>query len=136
MITYRKNVPDKWEQSSFEDTVVPVLGQDATMYICEQEVVLEDLAMREIRRLSGDGHQTSVITTNRFVSKEVAAGRMFGRWVQEKFFRYLIADYDFDKMISFGTEEVGQGREVVNPEWRKADYHLKKQREKTGRLSA
>lgn len=136
VITYRKNVPDKWDESSFKDTVVTVLGQNATTHICEQEVVLDGFTMREIRRLGEDGHQTSVITTNRFISKEVAAGKMFGRWVQENFFRYLIADYDFDKMISFGTEEVNQDREVVNPQWRKADYRLKKQREKSGRLKA
>jgi|GEM_PF-3349181 len=31
---------------------------------------------------------------------------MFGRWSQENFFRYLIADYDFDKMIEFGVETI------------------------------
>lgn len=60
VITYRKNVPDKWDESSFKDTVVTVLGQNATMHICEQEVVLDGFTMREIRRLGEDGHQTSL----------------------------------------------------------------------------
>lgn len=61
---------------------------------------------------------------------------MFGRWVQENFFRYLIMDYDFDKMIEFGTIAIDQNKEVVNPLYRKLTHQLKKEREKTQRLKA
>ena len=66
----------------------------------------------------------------------VVAGRMFGRWVQENFFRYLIMDYDFDKMIEFGTVAIDQNKEVVNPLHRRAAYQLKKEKEKIQRLKA
>jgi chromosome segregation ATPase len=61
---------------------------------------------------------------------------MFGRWSQENFFRYLIEDYDFDKMVSFGIEPVDPEKEIVNPQYRKLTHQLKKLREKIQRLEA
>jgi len=92
--------------------------------------------LREVRRLTDSGHQTSVITTNNVISIEQVAGRMFGRWSQENFFRYMIMDYDFDKMIEYGTEEIYENKEVVNPIYRQLSHKLKKEREKTVRLKA
>lgn len=136
IITYRKNVKDTWDEQSFKPMNVKVLDQTITMRICERETALGGLSMREIRRLTDSGHQTAVITTNRVISTEVAAGRMFGRWSQENFFRYMIIDYDFDKVIQFGTEDIDENKEVVNPEYRKLSHTLKKEKEKTARLKA
>ncbi|MEJ7736977.1 MAG: putative transposase [Chitinophagaceae bacterium] len=136
VITYRKNVKDKWPEESFVSMDATVLNQTITMRICEQRTTLSGFGFREIRRLSGDGHQTSIITTNEVISTSTVAGRMFGRWSQENFFRYLIADYDFDKMINFGVETIDETKEVVNPPYRRINYKLKKQREKMQRLKA
>lgn len=106
------------------------------MRLCEQETILGGVTFREIRRLSEGGHQTAILTTNRVISMEVAAGRMFGRWSQENFFRYMIMDYDFAKMIEFGTELIDENKEVVNPQYRQLSQKLKKEKEKTGRLKA
>ena len=95
VLTYRKNVKDMWDEKDFKPTVVKVLDQTIAMRLCERETVLGGVSMREIRRLTDGGHQTAIITTNRVISAEVAAGRMFGRWSQENFFRYMIMDYDF-----------------------------------------
>ncbi|MEO6650240.1 MAG: putative transposase, partial [Chitinophagaceae bacterium] len=110
ILTYRKNVKDIWPEKSFKDTVVQVLEQTITMRLCEQETVLGGVSLREIRRLTDGGHQTAIITTNRMISIQVAAGRMFGRWSQENFFRYMIMDYDFDKMIEFGTQSIDENK--------------------------
>ena len=136
ILTYRKNVKDKWPEQSFKATNVKVLEQIITMQICEQETVLNGVTFRQIRRLIDRGHQTAIITTNSVVSMEVAAGRMFGRWSQENFFRYMILDYDFDKMIEFGTETIDENKEVVNPQYRQLNQRLKKEREKTSRIKA
>ncbi|CAN5371364.1 hypothetical protein BH20BAC1_BH20BAC1_12210 [soil metagenome] len=137
ILTYRKNVKDTWPETSFKSIDVKVLEQTITMRLCEQETILGGVTFREIRRLSeGGGHQTAIITTNRVISMEVAAGRMFGRWSQENFFRYMIMDYDFDKMIEFGTELIDEDKEVVNPQYRQLSQKLKKEKEKTGRLKA
>lgn len=136
IITYRKNVKDTWAEKSFKAIDVKVLDQTVTMLICEQQTVLGGITMREIRRLTDSGHQTAIITTNNIISTETAAGRMFGRWSQENFFRYMIMDYDFDKMIEFGTEVIDENKEVVNPPYRQLSHRLKKQKEKTARLKA
>ena len=72
--------------------------------------------------------QLAIITTKPIISTEVAAGKMFGRWSQENFFRYMIMDYDFDKMIEFGTETIDEHKEVVNPLYRKATHAIKKEK--------
>jgi hypothetical protein len=136
VITYRKNVKDAWDEKSFKTTDVTVLEQTIAMQICERQTVLGGIAFREIRRLTASGHQTAIITNNTVISMETAAGRMFGRWSQENFFRYMIMDYDFDKMIEFGTEAIDENKEVVNPQYRQISHRLKKEKEKTARLKA
>ena len=136
VITYRKNVKDTWQVEGFKHTAVSVLQQRILMHLCEQEIVLDGSRFREIRRLSEDGHQTSIVTTHPTLETASIAGRMFGRWSQENFFRYLIQDYDFDKMVSYGIESVDPDKEIVNPEYRTLTYRLKKLREKIQRLEA
>jgi len=136
IITYRKNVKDKWPVESFKSATVSVMQQTIHMQLCETTTELGGHLFREIRRLGEDEHQTAIITTHPTLSASNIAGRMFARWSQENFFRYLIQDYDFDKMVSFGTEPVDPEKEIVNPEYRKATYRLKKLREKIQRLEA
>lgn len=135
-LTYRKNVKDQWPENSFKTTEVKVLEHITTMQICEQETELNGITFREIRRLTQSGHQTAIVTNNRIISQEIVAGKMFGRWSQENFFRYMILDYDFDKMIEFGTETIDENKEVVNPLHRQLKHKLKKEKEKTARLKA
>lgn len=136
IITYRKNVKDTWPEDSFKSFTISVLQQSVNMYLCETKTELGGHLFREIRRLGEDGHQTSIITTHPTLETNLIAGRMFGRWCQENFFRYLIEDYDFDKMTSFGTEPIDLDKEVVNPEYRKLTHQIKKIREKIQRLKA
>ena len=136
ILTYRKNVKDRWAENLFKTLDITVLEQKVTMRICEKRTVLDGVAFREIRRLNEGGHQTSIITNHPGLSMEMAAGRMFARWSQENFFRYMITDYDFDKMVEYGTEKIDEQKEVVNPPYRKISHRLKKHREKTRRLEA
>jgi hypothetical protein len=106
------------------------------MHLCERQTVLGGHPFREIRRLGESEHQTSIVTTHPTLATAVIAGRMFSRWSQENFFRYLMQDYDFDRMAAFGTEPADAEREVVNPEYRKLTHKIKKMREKIQRLEA
>ena len=135
-LTYRKNVKDQWPEESFKSVDVTVSDHVVNMNICEQKVALGGTQFREIRHLTDSGHQTSVITNNNQITTAQAAGRMFSRWCQENFFRYMKADYDFDKIIEFGIEAIDETKQVVNPQYRKLTHQLKKQKEKTKRLRA
>ena len=136
IITYRKNVKDKWPDECFKNVTTTVLQQIVNMQLCEQGTQLGGYWFREIRRKGETGHQTSIVTTHPTLESNFIAGRMFGRWSQENFFRYLIEDYDFDKMVSFGIEPVDPDKEIVNPQYRKINHQLKKLREKIQRIEA
>jgi hypothetical protein len=136
VITYRKNVKDKWDINTFKRIDVKVLDQVINMDLCELNTKLGGCLMREIRRLGPSGHQTAIITTHPTIETRQVAGRMFARWSQENFFRYLIQDYDFDKMVSFGVETIDLEKTVVNPQYRKLNHQLKKLREKKQRIGS
>jgi hypothetical protein len=136
IITYRKNVKDKWDVNNFKSVDVKVLDQHINMDLCEQNTELGGCQFREIRRLGINGHQTAVITTHPNIATTEVAGRMFARWSQENFFRYLIQDYDFDKMLSYGVEPIDPEKVVVNPMYRKLSHQLKKVREKKQRIAS
>ena len=136
IITYRKFVKDKWEGIAFKSHDVQVLQNKTSMLLCEQQTSIENHAFREIRRLGSNDHQTSILTTHPSLAMEIIAGKMFGRWVQENFFRYLIADYDFDKLIQYEVKAIDENKEVVNPQHRRLSHALKKLREKISRQKA
>ena len=136
VITYRKNVKDNWADNGFKPFAVKVSDQIINMDLCEQKTTLGGYEFREIRKLGESGHQTSIITTHPSLELKQIAGRMFSRWSQENFFRYLIKDYDFDKMISFGVETIDPEKTVVNPQYRQLTHRLKKLREKIQRVEA
>jgi hypothetical protein len=136
VITYRKNVKDTWMESDFISTDLQVLENVVNMKICERETELGGYMFREIRKLGSGGHQTAIITTHPSLEIQKVAGRMFARWSQENFFRYLIQDYDFDKMISYGVETIDLNKMVVNPQYRQITHNLKKLREKKQRVES
>jgi hypothetical protein len=125
IITYRKNVKDKWPQNCFRTYSVSVSDQTVNMDLYEQQTLLGGNRFREIRKQGESGHQTAIITTHPSMELSQIAGRMFARWSQENFFRYLIQDYDFDKMISYGIETIDPEKMVVNPEYRRLTHQIK-----------
>ncbi len=136
VITYRKNVKDKWDENVFKSYLIDVIGNKVTVLLCEQMVLLGGIEFREVRSLNEGGHQTAIITTNPAITIEQIASKMFSRWSQENFFKYLIADYDFDKMIEYGTEKVSETSKIVNPVYRKISHSIKKVTEKIRRQEA
>jgi hypothetical protein len=137
VITYRKNVKDNWDESLFKDTVIKVDNTDVTMRLCELGTSIQGNWFREVRKLSKNAHQTAIITTNFTLDLGSIAVNMFQRWTQENFFKYLIADFDFDKMIEYGILDLkDKAVKVPNPEYVRLSYKLKKTREKKGRLEA
>ena len=122
----------------FEPYQVPTAFEVEKMKLREQTFCTPDgkYSMREVRRLCDDGHQTSVVTTNKKLLVTEVASHMFARWSQENFFRYMRQDYAFDKIIEYSIDELDKDMMVVNPEYNKVDYKLKKEREKLGRRKA
>jgi hypothetical protein len=135
VITYRKNVKDQWDEEDFNAYDIHT-DVETTMELCEKQVELNGVALREIRRLTDTGHQTSVITTNYKMSTALIALYMFSRWAQENFFRYMRQEYDIDRIIQYGVDELNNTIMVVNREYSNLTYRLKKLREKIARRHA
>jgi hypothetical protein len=136
VITYRKHVKDKWDRDDFKSVETQVNDAKVTMQICEKPVQLGKHSFREIRRLTASDHQTSIITTHPTLEQAIVAPQMFARWSQENFFKYLIEEFDFDKMINYGIEIPDQNKAVVNPAYSRLYQQRKKLIEKRRRLEA
>ncbi|MBI3269598.1 MAG: hypothetical protein HYZ53_11300 [Planctomycetes bacterium] len=88
------------------------------------------LRLRQVTRLTNnDTHQTPIITSRWDISPAVVAYRMFGRWRQENFFKYMRAEFAIDALVDYDVEPDDPTRMVPNPEWRRADKELRRARE-------
>lgn len=106
VLTYRKNVGDKWDKSMFHDTDTQCYDTDAMMHICEMGTWLNGHWFREVRKLLQSGHRTAIITTHSILEVETTVAKMFVRWAQENFFKYVMENFDLDRMVQYGTEPV------------------------------
>jgi hypothetical protein len=136
VITYRKNVKDEWDESLFVDSQVVTSLGETKMKLHEQDFSHERCSMREIRKLCDKGHQTSIVTTNKILSRESIASQMFARWAQENFFRYMRQEYALDKIIQYSIDEIDKEITVVNQEYNNITYRITKEKEKLSRRKA
>ena len=77
------------------------------------------LRLRQITRRRDTGEQTHIVTNDRTSSALVLAHRMFGRWSQENFFKYMDQEMDFDGLLSYAMDDADGDRAVPNPARRK-----------------
>lgn len=136
IISYRKNVKDTWGVNTFKKHTLRINESNVAMQLSEMGVCLNGMWFREIRKLSSNGHQVAIISTNLELSIEQIATKMFARWTQENYFKYMIENFDFDKIIEYGAESIDPKIIIPNPEYRKITYQLKKLRESKNRLQA
>lgn len=118
VITYRKGNYKPWPSECFFKVSSHVRGQTVLYELGERSIRLNKKKgwLREVRRLCDNGHQTSVITTRQDLSCEEIARRMFFRWNQENYFRYMREEYGLDHLVSRDVEPANVERMVPNPE--------------------
>ena len=80
--------------------------------------------LRQVVRPTGDGHQTQVITSRWDLADIEAAYRMFERWRQENFFKYLREEFLLDALADYQVEPDDPTRTVPNPERRALDKDI------------
>jgi hypothetical protein len=97
----------------------------------------EGLWVREVRKLTASGHQTSLISTAFGRLGLENAGQMFSRWSQENFFRYMMEHYEIDALSEYGTDVIPDTNQpVVNPQRRQLDRDCRSVKSKLTRLQA
>jgi hypothetical protein len=109
--------PEPWE-SGFKDTVIAYPGQ--------------------VTRLK-DGHQTQILTTLEDLPAVEVAVRMFDRWRQENFFKYMREEYALDALdalVDYAVEPDDPDRGVPNPARKAVDAELRDARAALSRLLA
>ena len=127
IISYRKNIKDKWDENMFELTDIQLNNNRVTMLLCEMGSRIQSGWFREIRKLTESGHQTSIITTHPDLIMQQVASKMFSRWGQENFFKYMGENFDFDRMIQYGTEPLANMEAAIpNPKYKELTYQNKK----------
>jgi hypothetical protein len=137
VLTYRKGEQSRWQKRFFTMVRGTVGGKKVEYRLADREVKLSNgLKVREIRRLTEDGHQTAVITTNNKLRPLAVAHRMFSRWRQENFFRYMRHEFALDHLGTYKVEPADPKRIVTYPERARLEKKLKAVRASRARLLA
>ena len=122
-ITYHKYPEKDWLESDFTEQVVAMPnGESVTMNLSERGSLIgakgEAVWVREVRKLTKSGHQTSLVSTVYGLDHTILAARMFTRWCQENFFGYMMKHYAIDILSEYAVEDLPDTAQVVNPLWR------------------
>ena len=131
--TYNKNVKDLWDDQEFATyTEVIPTGEKTQMKLAERGIMLQNkgsdkkLWVREIRKMTESGHQTSIITTNYLLSIMMIGFQMFARWSQENFFKYMMENFGIDNLVSYMKLTISDTMQLINPAYRVMESQQKK----------
>jgi hypothetical protein len=129
VITYHKFPGDDWDQAEFvEQELTLANGENVTLALAERGTCLSNgLWVREVRHREPSGHQVSVLSTDYRSALVPIAVRMFARWTQENFLKYMREHYAIDRLVEYGTEPLPETTTVVNPAWRKLDSQVRRE---------
>ncbi|MCK4658706.1 MAG: hypothetical protein KAV82_04215 [Phycisphaerae bacterium] len=88
-LTYHKYPGESWPQEEFTAQQVRLAnGNLVEMKLAERGVLLgKKVWVREVRKLTDSGHQTSILSTDYRSDLSCVAAAMFARWSQENFFK-------------------------------------------------
>jgi hypothetical protein len=101
VLTYRKGAYATWPRRVLHTVTGVVDGRRVSYELAEHSTdLLPGFRMREMRRLCANGHQTAIVTTRGDLPIEVVAYRMFERWTQENFFRYMRQQFALDALVT------------------------------------
>lgn len=127
VITYRKGRYVPWPEYCFQEVTCRVREKEVKYLLGERSIeVKKDFWMREVRRLCDNGHQTSIMTTRQDLNFTEIAERMFLRWNQENYFRYMREEYALDHLVTYNVEAGDAERLVPNPEKKEKKKELGK----------
>jgi len=138
ILTYRKGRAPRVPKSRFQEHRAVLDGREVNYTLADQGVHLlrGKLRLRQVTRLSTDGHQTPIITSRRDLPAVEVAFRMFERWRQENFFKYLREEYALDALVDYEVDPADPKREVPNPARAAIESRLKEARAEVSRLQA
>jgi hypothetical protein len=120
ILTYRKGKGRLINEQRFVRRRAKLDGRWVSYDLHDQPVrfLKGKLRLRQVSRLCDNGHQTQVIT-NRWDLRDIeVAYRMFERWRQENFFKYMRDEFLLDALVDYRIEPEDPTRTIPNPERR------------------
>jgi prepilin-type processing-associated H-X9-DG protein len=127
LLTYRKGRVRPLRPRCFRLHRTRVAGRTLTYLLADQEVRLlrGRFVLRQVTRRTPDGHQTPILTSRRDLSAAQVAYRMFERWRQENFFKYLRQEFALDALAEYAVVPDDPNRQVRNPALRRLEVRLR-----------
>jgi transposase len=128
VLTYRKWKGRLLNRQRFVRRRAKLDGRWVTYDLHDQPVrfLKGRLRLRQITRLCDDGHHQTQIITSRWDLRDVeVAYRMFERWRQENFFKYMREEFLLDALVDYRIEPEDPTRTIPNPERRVLDKQIR-----------
>jgi transposase len=136
LLTYRKGRIRQIAKARFTKQQAKLDGRRVQYHLHDQSVrfLKGKLRLRQITRLSPNGHQTPVVTSRWDLPAVHVAYRMFERWRQENFFKYLREEYAIDALVDYEVEPDDPNRSVPNPACKALEKELHHTRVRLAKL--
>ena len=112
-MTYHKYPKEDWPEEEFQERIGAGLhGEEIKMKLAERGSYLGEkgkgLWVREVRKLNKSGHQTVMVSTEYKAESFSLGVRMFARWCQENFFRYMMEHFNIDALADYSVEQTDE----------------------------
>jgi hypothetical protein len=136
ILTYRKGRIPRIDETHFVLRKARLDGHPVKYLLHDQavEFLKGNLRLRQVTRLTENGHQTPVLTSRWDLRDIVIAYRMFERWRQENFFKYMRQEFLIDALTDYGVEPDDPTRSVPNPARKEIEKQLRLERAKLAKL--
>jgi transposase len=136
VLTYRKGRCRRISERRFIARRAELDGRGVDYILHDQPACFlkGKLRLRQVTRLCDDGHQTQVITSRWDLRDIEVAYRMFERWRQENFFKYMREEFLLDALVDYQIEPEDPTRTIPNPERRALDKEIRAARVDLARL--
>lgn len=136
ILTYRKSPYTRIEEQSFVRREAMLDDHPVDYMLHDEEIWLlkGKLRLRQVTRLCNDGHQTQIVTSRWDIPDVEVAYRMFERWRQENFFKYMREEYLLDALVDYNVEPDDPTRTVPNPARKALDTEIRAVRVEIAKL--
>ena len=136
LLTYRKGRCRRINERRFIRRRAELDGRWVDYLLHDQPVCFlkRKLRLRQVTRLCDDGHQTQVITSRWDLRDIDVAYRMFERWRQENFFKYMREEFLLDALVDYQIEPEDPTRTIPNPERQTLDNEIRTARAAVAKL--
>lgn len=131
VLTYRKGKAEDLGEEHWEEVRSPDGKETWLLSECCLRVGKPGVPMRQIT-LKQDDHRTEIVTTRMDLPAASLAARMFARWRQENFFKYMRDEFDIDGLVEYGEEADDPDRDIPNPERARLEKAIRTAKTKLG----